>query len=247
MIQTRIINEINQSYLEIIDSDSHISDDYRLKMLAENRPSCFIPQTVRCVDGISKDYYDISGKESLISFFSSKPADRNELTRLFKSMADATSEAEKLLIEEGNIIFRPECIFVDSKSKNYEFVCIPTDDWEGNLSLNISNLLQFFLSKLDDNDIDLLKTVYSLFDKSQSTGINSRSIFELFMEGITKNQKTEVIVPKYNGDQTDNHEVQNESEPRYIPSVKGIVALVCAITGLFLIGYQTYLIMLSNI
>lgn len=247
MIQTRIINEINQSYLQIVDMDGSVSDDYRLKMLEENRLPCFLEKTVRCVDGIASDYYEVSGKESLISYFNLRSADRNELSKLLKAMADSAFEAEKLLIEEGNILFRPECIFIDSKTKNYEFICIPVADCGNTLSANLNSLMQFFLPRLDDNDIELMKTVYSLFDKSQSEGINCKYIYELFIDGISKNQKSDIVVPSLSGKDIEQEENKVELSTHYIPSVKGILAVAFAATGIFLIGYHTYLVMLSNV
>jgi len=248
MIQTRIINEINQSYFEITEYDSTISDDYRLRMLEENKLPCFLQKTVRCIDGVAKDYYEITGKESLVSFFNLRAADRNELSRLFKAMADVSDEAEKLLIEEGNILFRPDCIFVDSRTMNYEFICIPINDYDVVFPENIKSLLQSILPKLDDNDIDLLKTVYSMFDRAQSEGITCKILYDLFQDGINKNQNNAVIVPRFSGKSVeDNEEKEPDSPIRFVPSPKGIAAIVCAVTGIFLIGYHTYLIMLSNL
>jgi len=246
MIKTNLINEINNSYLEVIN-DENICEDYRIKMLKENNLPCFLLKTVRHINGNTKEYYDISGKESLLSFFNLRVADRNELSRLFLAMSQAAEEAEKLLIEEGNIIFRPDCIFINSLTMSYEFICIPVKDPEYSLRENVQSLLQFFLSKLDENDIPLLKTIYSLFDRHQTSALGSRHLYEVFLEGINRDDssKTETIKAESGGDieKTDSTEDKNIG---FFPSFKDILMLFLIVTGTILIGYESYFIMLTN-
>lgn len=245
MIKTRTINEINRSVLEICCDESKLVYDYKLKMIDYNEMPSFLKKTTRHIDGCEKELFDISGKENIISYFNLRVADRDELIKLFDAMVTAKDEAEKLLIEEGNILFRPDCIFLDSRTMNYCFICLPMIDPEERLRENMHILLQFFLTRIDDNDIPLLKTIYSLFDRQQSANLSSRAIRDMLISGIKENEPKELYKEF---DESKTQEMVTKSEDKhlsyYVPSLKEILAVSCVGVGMILIGLHLYDLML---
>lgn len=245
MIRTRTISEINRSVLEICCDESKLVYDYKIKMIDYNEMPSFLKKTTRHIDGCEKEFFDITGKENLISYFNLRVADRSELVRLFGAMVKAADEAEKLLIEEGNILYRPDCIYVDSRTKNFQFICVPMCDPEDCMSENIRALLQFFLTKSDDNDIPLLKTVYSIFDRQQSANLNSRMVQDLLISGLSDNGSKE---PNDKSETEEGKEKDlykdDKKEVYYVPSIKEILAVALIGVGTILLGFHLYDLML---
>lgn len=255
MIHTKVINEINKSYIEVCNDDTVISNDYRVKMMSYNQSTIFLQKENRTINNQPVEVYDITGKISIINYFNMRTAGRNELEKLFSDMKEATKEAEKLLIEEGNIMFRPDSVFYNSKSMTYEFICIPNNHPEDALSENLKSLLQFFLSKLDDEDIPLLKTVYSLYDRQQVGNLGSEDIYNLFKEGIEADNEERDSKEKSLDDESDgtSNDVSldvkehERKKSKFVPSVRETVAGLCIMAGAIIAGYHIYILMLDGL
>lgn len=242
MAEIKYTGSLQNTYAEITGAENDFCDDYRSRMLESNDISVFLNKSERCIDGVKKQYYETTGMETIANRFHSKDAQRDDLLNLFKAMAEATKEAENILIEEGNIIFRPDFIFYNPVSDDYKFICIPVKEPEKRKNENIKSLMQFFLQRMDENDITLLKTIYSLFDRLESGTLNSLIIYETLKRELKEADygQEAVKIPS---------PVKLASSKKierafYIPSIKEVLALLCTGLGVFIIGYQTYLMLL---
>ena len=232
----QMVYEINHTYMELSESEVIDKDDYRHKMLERNTIRNVLTPEIRMINNEKKLYVDVSGKESLLSRFGSRLADRQEVKALMESIYMIVENTSKYLIGEKDIVFRPELIFRNPVTKEYEFLIMPKRSARCT-NLGMQELLQFIMAHLDNSDDKLVNAVYGMHEMYQSDSTGFGVAFEFFMNEIKEELEIE--------------DTQEEAEegymenilldvPRYIPGTKEIGALLMCLSGMILIGINIY-------
>lgn len=127
MINSKIQYESNHTYILIEADIDRFINDYRYRMISDNRIGCIIPPLVKNVNNIRELSYDISNSESLLHYALSHEVGYAEIKALFEALMLASKELEKYLMEEDCLVISPELIFRDVVSGRYVFLCIPKE------------------------------------------------------------------------------------------------------------------------
>ena len=240
-MKTQMIYEINNTYMEIDTDESEPADDYRRKMLEKNRIKNVLVPEIRMINNNRKLYVDISGKESLLSRFNSRLADRQEVKALMESIYLVVENASKYLIGESDIVLRPEFIFRNPVTKEYEFLIMPHKESEYK-EVETKELLQFVMAHLDNSDEKLVSAIYGMHEMYQSDFTRFGVAFEFFTSEIKEELPDIIEEPATTDAYADNIILH---VPRYIPSLSEIGALAMCFVGLVLIGFNVYLSMIN--
>jgi len=236
-----MVYEINHTYMELSESGISDNEDYRHKMLEKNSIRNVLTPESRMIDNEKKLYLDVSGKESLFSRFSSRLADRQEVKALMESIYLIVENTSKYLIGEKDIVFRPELIFRNPVTKEYEFLIMPfaagsTED------VGMQELLQFIMAHLDNSDEKLVNAVYGMHEMYQS-GLTSFGVaFEFFMNEIREAIITEEPVKEAEDGYM---ETILLDVPRYVPGLREIASLAMCLAGISILGVNLYMSMLN--
>ena len=78
-METNIISELNNTYLQVENIADIVAEDYRYKMLMENSIKGIMPFEVRTINGEKSLFIDISGRENMNSRYAQRSIDRVEL------------------------------------------------------------------------------------------------------------------------------------------------------------------------
>ncbi|MBR6004197.1 MAG: hypothetical protein IK068_05700, partial [Lachnospiraceae bacterium] len=196
-----------------------------------------LPLQVRSINNEKRLYIDVTGKESILNYFNCHMATREEIKNLFEAIYVITDGIARFLIRETDVILRPEMIFRNLATGEYEFVCIPLkEDESENKNEGMKALLQFLMMHLDNTNASLVNAIYTISDMYEKGNPKFSLCYEYFTEETHEEPKEEV---------TNEEEVITEiTTPRkkvYVPSKKEIMAGTFVVVGILLIGYYIFL------
>ena len=233
----RVSYEMSNTYI-VLDTENYIKpEDYRCKMLTFNEIRNVLSLEFRTINNEKKLFINISGKESLLSRMNSKTFEKKDVEKLFESILLTSRDLSRYLIDEKELVLRPELIFFNSTSDEYEFICIPRDASMEDEDAGMRELLQFILSRLQTEDEDFVNTMYTICDMySGSIRPGFEQVFNYFMEETIQVSSEEIP-------EAEDLEETGSSYPRYIPSFKEIGAYAMCVAGFLLIFFNIYLSM----
>ena len=236
----QMIYEINNTYMVVDGSEIETGEDFRHKMLRRNNIKSVLLPEVRIINNEKKLFVDISGKESLLTRFGSRLADRQEVKALFESIYCVTESLARHLISESDIAFRPEMIFRNPVTKEYEFPAIPlktqADGRDG-----MKELLQYLMTHLDNSDEKLVNAIYGIHSMYSDENPRFSVAFEYFLKEIKEEIEVETEEPEDTDYFANSIELQ---KIHYFPGIKEITALALCAAGTILIGINLYWSML---
>ena len=236
----QMIYELNHTYMAVSGDEIENTEDYRYRMLASNDIKEVLPLEIRTINNERKIYIDVSGKETLLNYLSARPATRGEIKKLFESVFVISEHMRRYLINEIDVSMRPEMIFRDTKTGEYEFVCIPLKETDGK-NEGMNTLMQFLMMHLDNSDEKLVNAVYSINDMYLSSNPKFSLAYDLFFENI----KEEVDEEEHLEIKEEPLIIKEKRKIKYIPSVKEIGVAALGIVGLAFLGYSLYLSMIA--
>lgn len=233
----RVVYELSNTYM-VLNPESFVQpEDYRYKMLMFNEIRNVLTPEFRTINNERNIFINISGKESLLNRMNSRVFEKQDVEKLFESIFLTSRDLSRYLIEEKDLVLRPELIFYNSASGEYEFVCVPGNFTIGEEDSGMKELLQFILSRLQTEDEAFVNTMYTICDMySGSIKPGFELVFEYFKEETKQEQVEEADDEEYI-DETDS------SYPRYIPTFKEIGAYAMCVAGFLLIFFNIYLSM----
>lgn len=236
-MKIRVSYEMSNTYI-VLDTENYIKpDDYRYKMLEFNEIRNVLPLEFRSINNEKGLFINISGKESLLSKMNSKFFEKKDVEKLFESILLTSRDLSRYLIEEKELVLRPELIFYNSTSDEYEFICIPREASAENEDAEMKELLQFILSRLQTEDEVFVNAMYTICDMySGSIRPGFEQVFNYFLEETLQVSSQEIP-------EEEEIEEMGSSYPRYIPSFKEIGAYAMCAAGFLLIFFNIYLSM----
>ena len=249
MNKVELTYELNRTYMIIHTESAPEEDDFRYRMLKENRINGLLKVEYRRIDSNIDIMVDVTGKQTLLNYVAFKGADREEIRELFSAVHRISEEMERLLIDESGISLRPEMIFRDMKTGKYEFICDPQLSKEGEKSDNLKALLQFLMQHIDVSDEQLVTTIYGLNDIAAFGALGYSALIEKYTEGMKPLKSTEDTSGEEDSEMFEDEPDTEEEGGRigiYIPSFKEIGAFSLCLAGLIMAGYNLYMKMLMG-
>lgn len=236
-MQIQMIYELNHTFMSVSGDEIEDFKDYRYRMLDLNKVKEILPLEIRSINNEKKLYVDVTGKENALNYFNCKLANREEVRKLFEAIYVISDYMGRFLINETDIILRPEMIFRDMKTGEYEFVCIPLRECEGE-NEGMKALVQFLMMHLDNSDDKLVTAVYSVNDMYMTSTPKFAIAYDLFANHIMEEYEAE----KHEEEIYEEETVTEEKERRiYFPSLKELGAFALCLVGIILLGYNLYL------
>lgn len=235
---TQMIYELTKTYMIVSGEEIDRTENFRYKMLAANNIKGILPLEIRMINNEKKIYIDVTGKECLLNFLNCRMANREEIRKLFEAIFLISEEVSKFLIGETDVIMRPEMIFKNLITGDYEFICIPLVEEGLHINEGMKSLIHFLMSHIDNKDEKLVESIYTISDLYES----SKPKFTMIYDYFTENTR-EIDMVEEEQENKENEEIVKIHHSVYMPSLKEIAALVMCVVGLVLLGYNLYLSM----
>lgn len=176
---TQYQRELQHNYLimkeEAVTEEMKLWEkDYRIPMISNNRINGLLPIKVHYENGQVAFYYEISSKQSLDRIVEKIPLDYDKLKRLIKSVKQALQELELYFLPEDGLLLRPEYIYMNMDTGEYDFCYYPW--WHESGKEGMHKLLEYLLNYLDYQDKAGVAAAYEWY---RSSGTENFSVSEM--------------------------------------------------------------------
>ncbi len=162
MLDVKYYRDYRHNYLIIKDNGSLSANTYQRKMISENQIKGLLTCQERYINGDVLLYYEITSRQSLLSVYEDKRIGMDQLRKFFIQLKAVNDMLQKYLLDESDILMLPEYIFQNIETGEYYFLYYP-DPEEGKLS----QLIEFFIDRVDNEDMEAVETVYKMADLIQ--------------------------------------------------------------------------------
>lgn len=166
-----ITEELGANYLVLEDRVKE-EDRYLLRMLTEN----YIKNLLSCRCGYRNEEavlkYEVSNMHSLATEYEHSILSSTELENMLLELLSIGTRAREYLLDEKNIVYNPEYMFVDVEDDSLNLLCVPyeTDEMIALHHMNKGRyyfLADFLLDKVDHNDEKAVKIAYEFYRMSK--------------------------------------------------------------------------------
>lgn len=173
--------ELNRSYLILTASNQELQHSYQLDLLTSNIISGFLPCSVLYSNDHTEIRYDITSKQTLLSFFHKKEPDKKLLVEILSEIFSAILTMQDYLLDEQFLIMDPEYIYI-SPDPLKVFLCFaPADPRDFRTELN--RFIEQLLGKIDRNDNGAVMLGYELFRKTLDPGFIIDDLYKILFSG----------------------------------------------------------------
>lgn len=159
MLDVKYYKDYRHNYLIISDNGRLSENVYQRRMVTENQIKGLLVCQEKYINGDILLYYEITSKQSLLSIYDNKNIGIEELRKFFIQLKLVNDILQKYLLDESGLVLLPEYIFQNIETDEYFFIYYP-DPEEG----TFSQLIDFFMSKVDSEDLKAVEIVYKIAD-----------------------------------------------------------------------------------
>lgn len=174
-MEVKYRRELNETYMILGEETS--CEGFALEILKNNRLERLMPLTVFETDGIPSYYFQITRGNSLFAMLAKRQITLEEIRQLIFSLCRTVEEMEKYLLEPDHLILEPEFIYGLPDCSRVIFCCHPA--FKKDFFVQIQNLIQYFLEKLDHSDKRSVETAYDLFQVSRQEHFRFEDLLEV--------------------------------------------------------------------
>lgn len=238
-MQIQMMYEMNKTYMVVSGEEIYKTEDFRYKMLSSNDIKGLLPLQVRNINNEKRLYIDVTGKENILNYFNCHMATREEIKKLFDAIYVISDGISRFLIRETDVILRPEMIYRNLSTGDYEFICIPLNEEETKKSNEgMRVLLHFIMMHLDNTDNSLVNAIYTISDMYEKGNPKFSLCYEYFTQETYEEPIEEI-------GETETEIIENKTPKKrfYVPSKKEILAATFVVVGILLIGFNIFLSM----
>ncbi|MCR5703435.1 MAG: FHA domain-containing protein [Eubacterium sp.] len=175
----------NQSYM-IIPNATIDENDYQIQMVLHNKIEELLPVRINYINNHKELYYDTTSKVALQAGFARRKIGKKELIRLMDTIRKMNEAMKEYLLDVNQILFDPECIFVDLKEEKYYFGYCPT--LETDLQVNMRMLFDFLLANVNHEDKVATEIIYGMMQITISDSYTIQDLQDL-VESVNEKEK----------------------------------------------------------
>lgn len=155
--------QFSKSYM-VIKAGEKSHDIYQLMIITYNKILELLPIETTVTDGEISFWYDITGRQTLSDYLERKQVDSRLLLLLFQSLENAYKKLQEYLLEENQILLKPEYIYMDFEHRRIEFVYLP--GWGKEPRDSFQEMMELLLRKLNHGDKKAATMAYEMYQLS---------------------------------------------------------------------------------
>lgn len=169
--------DVSHNYLILHGEETINTASYQVRMLTGNIMSCILKCRMQGLDGKWLFYYDITSKQSLASFYEQRKLGGEDLEMILTGFIRVMEEMGEFLLNAEQLVLCPEYMFLDVEKREVFFCCLP--DYHHPVQEQFRELTEYFLPKLDHEDVAAVNLGYGVYRKAMEAGLQLEHIKEL--------------------------------------------------------------------
>ena len=175
-MRTEYKRDMNHNYLILYGENEINTDSYQVRMLVGN----IIPSLLKCriqgMDGHFLVYFDITSKQALNVLYEEKKMGIKDLRLIFGGFVKAMEDAAEYLMNPGQFVMSPECIYTDIEKGQIYFCMMP--GYEKDIKEQFQMLTEYILPKIDHQDGEAVILGYGVYKRAMEDSFHLEHIKE---------------------------------------------------------------------
>lgn len=184
----RYKRDLHSNYM-ILKEERPAAEDYRIRMITENRIYGFLPCVVQRYEEHTEYYYEITGQQSMQLLYERKKLNFLQLKELLRDLLHVMEAAREFLLNADNFILRPDSMYLNVKSEKLYLCYYP--DYKKEIRESFLELAEYLLGKLDKSDAEGIEFGYELYQSALEPNF---SLLELLHKYTEQEKKAEKII-----------------------------------------------------
>lgn len=185
--------DVSHNYLILHGEETINTASYQVRMLTGNIMSCILKCRMQGLDGKWLFYYDITSKQSLASFYEQRKLGGEDLEMILTSFIRVMEEMGEFLLNAEQLVLCPEYMFLDVEKREVFFCCLP--DYHHPVQEQFRELTEYFLPKLDHEDVAAVNLGYGVYRKAMEAGLQLEHIKELIYRAGNEKKDSDIKKP----------------------------------------------------
>ncbi len=161
-MEIRYKSDANHNYM-ILPKEKGNTRPGHEKMVIRNQIRGLLKTNLHFIDNEGFYYYEIQSKQSLTRLCEGREMKRNELAALLQGIAELFRELEQYLLPADEVLFHPECIYLDPDSFEPSFAYYPAAGGSERIRGDLAELTQFLIDHADRSDRECQTLAYDYF------------------------------------------------------------------------------------
>lgn len=166
MLQTEYVRNLHCNYERLLLEQKPEDAKYQYCILSRGGIKGLLPCSLRYINGLAYLYYDISSKQNIMQLFEGKLITREWLRDFVWSYRQIQQELDRFLLDDHNVVWYPEQVFLDLDDHTFSFMYIPYYGQEN----GFQKLVDFWVEHIDYEDETLVEFVYCVYDQLEKNG-----------------------------------------------------------------------------
>lgn len=174
-MKTEYLRTASNSYMIIKDAE-YLFEPYELQMVLRNKMEHLLSMQIMISDGKTEYWYDVTGMQSLAQKLTMQTAGGVLVRKAAEEICGMKTELEEYLLQDIDIVYDPEMIFMDRKETSIKFCYIPGFGTEKRGG--VKGLLEKFLQRLDHSDAAAVRLAYGLYERCETDDLTLRDYYD---------------------------------------------------------------------
>ena len=186
-------NDMLRREMLLYEEEIKLVPEYYENMLLYNEIEQVIPYTVRQVDHQKWFVYNTTGKQSVSESLLHQKIGYEQLRELCTEMIRLINHCREYLLDEKDFLLHPEYLFWQDYAKPLYLCVFPGYGRE--VKEQLTELLEFFMNRIDYNDRRAVMMVYELYMKSKEESCTFDDILGIIKknEGIAEEKVSDYV------------------------------------------------------
>lgn len=168
--------DMNHNYL-ILHGDKDIDTaSYQVRMLVGNAVPSLLTCRVQGIDGKFMVYYDITSRQPVSTLYEQRKFGIEDLRMIFGGFIQVMEEMSEYLLNPGELVIRPEYIYMDIEKKELFFCYLP--GFQQDVREQFQALTEYVLPKLDHEDGKAVMLGYGVYRRALEDSFHLEHIKE---------------------------------------------------------------------
>lgn len=147
----------------------------------------FLPLDITWINGQKEYVYDISGKISLAQYLAERKVSKEELKELLRQVMKLSDYAQEYLLDGNGVVYREDCIFVDSRSGQVSGI-YQENTPDGGVGA-LGSLVEFIMKKMDAHNEEMMFWVYGFHKQTKEAGMTRQILWKYLEKDENKKEK----------------------------------------------------------
>lgn len=219
-IKMEFKREMNRNYMVAIPEERQKAG-YAIRMLSENPIPGVLPFQEKKINGDVRYYYDITSKQPLERILEFRNLTGDELKHLVSDLVFSLRQMERFLLDESQVILKPEYIYVEPDRFKCFFCLLPGK--KGDFPNTLRDFSQYLLDHVNHEDGSAVILAFSIFKECKKENFGMEDIEKCLQksrrEDVKKEAENGMLFQQKSGL---SQQTELESEKEQIPGTEQI-------------------------